>query len=490
MNKNHRWAAQLVVLVFFFAAFAYAQTPAPSPADNTGDLLEVLHAKGILTQQEYDALKQRIVTAAPAPKPQEAAAPAPQPEAKAGTPFVTMMDKGIGLHIGEVDLKFSGELNAFFVHDRASQVPNEGVGDLATSGTVSNSSIRNGLLPSNFSINVATKQRGLDIAATFGFYPGLNSNNQTAGGLNLSAGNPTGFGSSGIDFRQQFVTVGNKHIGTFKIGRDIGLFGQEAILNDMTILAVGTTNGNVAPGSVSLGRIGVGYIYTDFMPQISYATPSIAGLQAGFGIFTPLDPIIATATLTGHGQPMFQAKLTYAIPTKGPVKANLWLNGITQTLQRNLSDPPVSGIAPGQSVRATGADGGAKLTAGPATLMAYGYNGRGIGQEGLLFFATDQTGHPRESRGGYLQGTYTVAKKTTFGFSYGLSRLDLTPADSFRTIVPSLMKANSSEVVQMRYALTKWVTPIAEYTHTRSTAHNTPAIWTEDSVALGAIVFF
>jgi predicted porin len=516
MNKNHRWAPQLVVLVFFFATLGYAQSPTPAPADNTGDLLEVLHAKGILTQQEYDALKQRVVTAAPAPIAQETAVPAPQPDAKTGTPFVRMMEKGIGLHIGEVDLKFSGELNAFYVHDRPAGVADGTLAGLASGGAVPNSSVRNGLLPSNFSISVSTQQKGFDVAATFGFYPGLNNlqtgglAGTTFGGVNLAPGNPTGFGVSGIDFRQQFVTVGRPHLGTFKFGRDIGLFGQEAILNDMTLLGAGTTNGNVAPGSVTLGRIGIGYVYTDFMPQISYMTPTFAGLQAGVGIFTPLSDVYSTtlglggpggvsATLTGHGQPMYQAKLTYTIPTKGPVKANLWLNGITQSLQANLGQAIAGstfnpeGIATSQSVRAAGVDGGVKLTAGPASLLAYGYNGRGIGQEGLFFLAVDPSGRPREFRGGYVQGTYTLAKKTTFGFSYGLSHVGLTPYDAVN--LPSILKANSSEVVQMRYALTKWVTPLAEYTHTRTTAHNSSAaagtpITTEDSVAIGAIVFF
>ena len=118
MNKNHRRAAQLVVLVLLLAALAFGQTPAPASASGTTDLLEVLRAKGILTQQEYDALKQRV--AAPTPTP-EAAMPMPAPQTH--TPFVTMMDTGIGMHVGEVDLKFSGELNAFYVHDRPNSNP-------------------------------------------------------------------------------------------------------------------------------------------------------------------------------------------------------------------------------------------------------------------------------------------------------------------------------------------------------------------------------
>ena len=500
MNKNYRRAAQLVALVLLSATLAFAQSSMPASAGGTNDLLEVLRAKGILTEQEYQALKQRVMAPTPAA---EAAVPMPAPQTH--VPFVTMMDTGIGMHVGEVDLKFSGELNAFYVHDRPSLRPDPAIAGLADSGAIPNSSIREGLLPSDFNITVSTRQKGLDITADFGFYPGINSQAVGVGGFYVQGGQTTGFGTPGIDMRQQYATVGNKHIGTFKFGRDIGLFGQEAILNDFTILAVGSPNGNVHPGSVSLGRIGVGYIYTDFVPQISYSTPSMGGFTAGFAVIQPFDDLFSTslnaglalplsANLTGHGQPMFQGKLAYAVPTKGAVKANFWVNGITQSLQANLGQGANSGTLVSfndrDSVRATGFDAGTKLTFGPASFVAYGYDCRGIGTEGLLFLSTDPTGHPRESRGGYVQGTFTVAKKTTFGFSYGASHLELTNFDKASPVLSTLLKSNESEVVQIRYGLTKWVTPIAEYTHTRSTAHFNSVAATEDSVALGSIFFF
>ena len=217
-----------------------------------------------------------------------------------------MMDTGIGMHIGEVDLKFSGELNAFYVHDRPDAVVS-GQADWRPR-RCSNSSIREGLLPSDFNVTVSTRQKGLDITVDFGFIL-ASTVSCRAQRLLRTGGFPSGFGTPGIDMRQQYATIGNKHIGTFKIGRDIGLFGQEAILNDMTILAVGSPNGNVNPGSVSLGRIGVGYIYTDFIPQISYTTPSMGGFTELRDIPTPHPTKWLALPSTGHGQPMFQAKL-------------------------------------------------------------------------------------------------------------------------------------------------------------------------------------
>jgi predicted porin len=173
------------------------------------------------------------------------------------------------------------------------------------------------------------------------------------------------------------------------------------------------------------------------------------------------------------------------------VKANFWLNGITENLQAaNATDAASIGFTAGEAVRATGFDGGVKLTAGPASVVAYGYNGRGIGTEALLLLGVDPLGHPRETRGGYLQGTFTLAKKLTLGGSWGISHLSLTRNDTGAST--ALLKSNASEVAQVRYAMTKWVTPIAEYTHTTATSHNdllAPKA-TEDSLAFGAIVFF
>src|ERR1035441_5483631 len=187
-------------------------------------------------------------------------------------------------------------------------------------------------------------------------------------------------------------------------------------------VGAGTTNGNVGPGSVTLGRIGLGYLYTDFIPQISWTSPSVHGLQFGAGMFTPLSDVVSTtlgfngsgaaifsAPLTGHGQPQFQTKLTYKVPAKGKIKTNLWTNFMTQSLEANNADTvdPYLKIPVGQNVQAWGIDYGAKLSIGAADFVAYGYNGSGIGTEGLYFLATSPAGQTRGSQGYYLQGTYT-----------------------------------------------------------------------------------
>jgi hypothetical protein len=466
-----------------------AQSPTlPSP-DALLDLLEVLHANGAVSQQQYDALKARMgVTAPAAPSHETADQPAKQEteqKAPAVNPkIITMMDKGIGIHVGAVDVTVSGEVNGFYDHDRVDKSPTALVdGGLASTGNTDSSSVRNGLLPGNFSIAFATHQMGYDVGVTFGFYPGLNSVTGV-GGAN-SAGNPAALGTTGIDFRQQFATIGKPNLGTFKIGRDIGLFGQEAILNDFSLLGVGSTGGNIAPSNTSLGRIGLGYVYTDFIPQITYTSPSAYGLQAAFGVFTPLDAVNfsgLSASLTAHDQPQFQAKLTYSSPAGHPAKLKLWTNAVTQALQSNSA---TQALPVGTGAQGTGIDYGGKLTYGGAGIVAYGYYGWGLGTTGLFFDAVAPSGLKRNSDGYYFQGTYTFIQKLTFGGSYGLSHLALAPGE----VDPDLLKNNSSDIGGVRYKLTNWVNLVAEYTHTRSSAYG-GQVATSDSVAAGSILFF
>lgn len=474
-----------------------AAPPTPQgQADAVDALMRRLKAKGILTQQEYAALSAPRPEAKPAPAQAVATAPQPattlppetapaQQAATAPPPtFVRMMEKGVGLHIGPVDLVLSGGVNAFYVEDMPQNSGDDTtvLGGLANVGSGNAAAVRNGLLPSNFIISLKTHQRGFDVGATFGFYPGLNSVNQQ-GGAN-SAGNPKALGTSGIDFRQNFLTVGNERIGTFKGGRDIGMFGSEAILNDFSLIGVGSPGSNVAPSNTSFGRIGLGYVYTDFMPQLTYMSPTFAGLQGSIGVFTPLDAVnfsSVSGTLEAHDEPGFQGKLTYGLDL-GSIKSRLWTNFITQKLESSGGD---DALPKGQSVRAYGFDLGGKFTWGPADLTLYGYTGKALGSTGLFFDAVSQAGKARDSYGFYVQGAYRFLEDFTLGLSYGASYLDQASDEDN----PLLVERNDSELVGLHYQLTDWVKLVGEYVHTHSKAHGGNSA-DDDTVALGASLSF
>jgi predicted porin len=452
---------------------------APAYADTTDDLLLKLKEKGILTDDEYQQL---LARKAPAPAPAAATATsadasgaAPTPQQSAATAldmshYVKMADKGVGIQIGDVGVTFSGSVNGFYVHDSGDRnTPNHQVsGGLATLGPKS-SAIRNGLLPGFFKIDVTTQQAGWDVGAHFGFYPGINSVSGV-GGAN-SAGTPQALATAGIDFRQVYLTFGKSRFGEVKIGRDIGLFGSDAILNDITLLSVGPTGGNAAPSNTSLGRIGLGYIYTDFQPQITYTSPKIGGFQVAAGAFQPLQTIGNSEV---NKTPGFQGKITYDYKAD-KFSAHAWLGGITQKHDGIDGSPSYTGNA---------FDVGAKLGYGGLSVLGYYYNGKGVGTTGLFILSTDANGRKRKSDGFYAQAAYTLGKFTLAG-SYGESHLSLAPGE----VNPLLLDTNAAWVGQGRYQLTPWVTLLSEYVHTKSTAHG-PNEANSNAVAAGAILFF
>lgn len=454
------------------AAILFTATSAPALAGSSAELLKRLHEKGILTDEEYRVLL--------AQEQAEAASPAPAAAASSSTDDglnVKRTESGIGLVVGDATIKFSGSVNGFYVHDNPDtpSATTSVVGGIASVGTANSSAVRNGLLPGFFKIDVTTQQAGLDIGAHFGMYPGINSTAWGALGAN-NGGQPTALATAGIDFRQTYLTIGKAGLGELKIGRDIGLFGSEGILNDITLLSSGTPGGNVAPGNTTLGRIGAGYIYTDFQPQITYTTPSFGGAQLAVGVFQPLKSL--TAPDQTNSAPGFQAKLTYDAKL-GDVGARVWLSGITQR-----HDSVAAGNV---DYTGQGFDTGAKITFGPVTLTGYYYDAKGLGTTVLGLFDTDALGNPRGSSGFYAQGLATFGK-VSIGGSYGESRLRFAnAADALAN--PALVHINSSYVGQVRYGLTSWVTLLGEYVHSKAKAHNGNEA-ESDAIAVGGILFF
>src|SRR5438094_2378169 len=218
----------------------------------------------------------------------------------------------IGFKAGAWDLSFSGNVNGFATWNTCDTKSAAVNGGLACNRPSPDSSkeaaIESGLLPSALVFSAKSRQMGLDIGVTIGFYPGITSSSTDTG--------KTGIGRSNIDARQNFLTFGDKSWGTVKVGRDIGLFASDAILSDMTLLGVGSGAGAIGGGNTTLGRIGVGYIYTDWIPQISYSSPKYGGFQHSAGVFQGMDVVPfskdpSSASVTGHEQPGVQAKASY-----------------------------------------------------------------------------------------------------------------------------------------------------------------------------------
>jgi predicted porin len=391
----------------------------------------------------------------------------------------------IGFKAGAWDLSFSGNVNGFATWnscDTKSVAVNGGLAcNRSTPGDTSKEqAIESGLLPSALVFAAKSRQLDLDVGVTLGFYPGITSSSGTG---------KHGIGASTIDMRQNFLTFGDKSWGTVKVGRDIGLFGSDAILADMTLLGVGS-GGAVLGGNTTLGRIGVGYIYTDWIPQITYSSPKYGGFQYSAGVFQGINIVKFggtgaaepnSATLTGHEQPGFQAKASYE--WTGSVAGKAWVSGMSQQVKARAGDAAPAG----SSVSGQAFDIGAKVNAGALEGVLYAYSGDGIGTTAIGFDAAALVPGglaKRKSKGGYGQVTYKFGKLKP-GVSYGESSLDLASNETS----PNLVKKNKSWVLGMYYSLTPSVNLVAEYIPT--TASNQAGGEVKDKlIALGAILFF
>ncbi|REF89015.1 putative porin [Methylovirgula ligni] len=505
--SESRRSGRLARMVVFAAAAAMGMAAiGQARADVTDQLLDQLRAKGVLTRGEYSKLKTRHAA-------EKAEMGRPRHYSKDGVVvvpddrYLTRLDKGIGFHIpglvtkegevGAIDVKISGDL--VFGADETFDAyagGNRNATSHMTGGLVTASpnqpynSIQAGLLPSAIVLSIATNQMGYDLGFTIGAYTGGNNVYPNSANAN-GGGSPVALGTPGIDLRQVFGTVGTPTFGSVKIGRDLGLFGSDAILNDATLLGLGSPLTTNAPSNTSLGRIGVGYVYADWIPQVTYTTPDFNGFTASIGAFTPLDStggIYTSTTYTGHELPQVQAQIKW----KGNIAPGVGLTLSGDGVWQQQKNDPATGseiFGPtGTSANSWGVDGFGKLDVAGFSFVAYGYYGEGLGTTGLFLSGFDSFGDPRKSEGGYVQGSYTW-DKFTFGASWGVSQLNPTAAEWSIGTADGLVKDNESIIGFARYQLTPWMALQAEFGHTWATNWGGYKL-SEDDIWLGTAWFF
>jgi len=366
----------------------------------------------------------------------------------------------VELSAGDWTFSATGNVNVHYINaDCEEETVAAVVGGLACRGAAGrerSSSISNGLLPAALAIGASTTQKGYDLSVTFGFFPGISTNDGGSPNLQQGAepfGTNTALGTTGLDVRQVYMTFGNDRMGTFTLGRNIGLFGADAILNDMTLPGVGAANTNMAaPANTSLGSIGLGYIYTDWLAQINYTTPDLAGFTLTIGVFDPLEPILQGVP-TPEGSPGVHGKVAYE---NGPVYVSasvLWQEH--------------EGVADAADFDSWAFDIGGKLTFGPLEILGWYYSGEGVGTTGLFFFGDDGLGNERDSDGFLAQITYELGS-TKLGVNYGESNLDLASGE----LSSALVKSNEKYTIGVYHSLTENLILLAEFTDVKSRSHN------------------
>jgi hypothetical protein len=392
---------------------------------------------------------------------------------------------GIVIPAGDWTLDINGNVNAYMNFTKLKGDSGNIYGALAgTRASYQDNvvGINTGLLPAWLGFTGTTRQNDTDVSFTISMQP------------NVSDNAPSGDVKAPL-FRQAFLTFGDKSWGTIKLGKDIGIFAQNAILNDMTLLGVGA--GAASSGaSTTLGGIGSGYIYAAWKGQATYTTPNFNGFQASVGLFNP------NQTSSAHGSGLLidggasgaggdtsaagtalqdrfglEGSAHYAF-TGDALTGKVWVSGASYDVTYNGT---------GNSFRAQAADLGATVSAGNVGLTAYYYTGEGVGTTIFGRQGADSNGKRRESDGGYLQATYVLPTKTKVGLAYGRSTLDRNANDAIAA--NALVKENERVTLGLYHPLTKHLNLVAEYNDISSSNH-VNAERTAKTGSLGAILFF
>lgn len=484
------------------AAIVSLSAALPARADVTDQLLDQLRANGVLTRGEYSQLKSRHK--AEKARMSRGDASGHRSTAQDGVlvvpddRYLTRLDKGIGFRIpgsitkdgeiGGIDVKLNGDLIFYGTESFPRRVTGSAISGGVLGGLVDNSTniasngISSALLPSSISLNLNTNQLGYDLGFKITAFVG--GGNTAPNELNANGpGSPIALGTPGIDLRQVFGTVGTPTFGTVKIGRDLGLFGGDAILNDESIFGVGTAANIAKPTNTTLGRIGIGYVYADWIPQITYTTPDFNGFTASIGAFTPLDTAdIFTGTFSGEPvsanvisseAPMVQGRVKWVGSIVPGANLTVSADGLWQEhrVDHDVTDgagPTDVNLPNGAALNSWAIDGFSKIEIDGFSFIATGYYGVGLGTTGLFLDAYSLDGSARTSFGGYGQATYTW-DKFKFGGSWGISEIDANGFDVLQAYGPFLLKSNESAIGFVRYQLTQWMTIEGEYVHSWAT---------------------
>ena len=286
------------------------------------------------------------------------------------------------------EVSFDGAANAFIMKNSGSPVPNRSGGNTftastygAVSGASDDTSIVTGLLPNVWGMTLkAPTANGLDVSMRLGLYTHMN-------------GGENSLGNGQINIRETSGSVSGS-FGTVLVGRSLGIHQSNAILNDMLLFGVGAA-ASASNSNTTLGRIGLGYLYTDFKPQISWTLPAMGGFGAKIGVFDPDDVAADTINFdaTETRSPRVEAQITYNTDLQG-LGINLWVDGTYQNTDRTTLEARTFKGRAGQTkagtesqdtdtdVDSAGVGFGTKLTYDAFSLVASGFYASGLGIRG------------------------------------------------------------------------------------------------------------
>ena len=367
------------------------------------------------------------------------------------------------------EVSFDGAANAFIMKNSVSDAPTSSGGATTAFDTTAgimggndDTSIVTGLLPNVWGMTLkAPTANGLDMSARLGLYTHMN-------------GDENSLGNGQLNIRETSGSISG-FFGSVLVGRSLGIHQSNAILNDMLLFGVGAA-ATANNSNTTLGRIGLGYLYTDFKPQIAWTLPDLgAGFNAKIAVFDP-DEIRADTndfSATDLSSPRVEAQITWNGDFfQTGVGVNLWVDGTYQNAERTLAESRAMSnkvSADGNAmetlvsdenddVDAAGVGFGTKLTYEGFSLVASGFYGTALGMRGqhatggagtaasVSTGALDDAGKERKTYGGYIQGTFDFGQGTSVGYSYGGNYMKKTGSDMNTTGTPNANTMHSGMI--------------------------------------------
>jgi hypothetical protein len=366
---------------------------------------------------------------------------------------------------------FAGNVNAFYIYQTAKNA--------AGVTSAKDLSVGTGLLPAFAVFDAKGKEENLDVGVHFGFAPQV----ETGGHYSSFFGSQAA--GAQIDMRQVYLTAGGTW-GSLTMGKELGLFQRGNILTDMTLLGVGVSGGG---RGTALGRIGYGYLYTDFRPQLTYTTPAGRPASLSIGLFEG----IASAPYEVIELPRVEAEFNYNSKFGENSNFKLFLNGAAQTAKNGVTGTTTS-------LSSTGAGAGITIDVSGFALTGSGFFAKGMGS---LFMGdaftgdsrldgdgVDVAGKGRNSFGYIGQIVYSPPNsKVMIGGSFGENHLKRTDADKAADATTTEILKRRAIVGQLTYKWSKSLRWVAEYGHIDGYS-DAVKVSKGDQGSLGMMLFF
>jgi hypothetical protein len=352
---------------------------------------------------------------------------------------------------------FAGNVNAFYIYQQTKACAAGGA--CATSGK--DLSVGTGLLPAFAVFDAKGKEENLDLGVHFGFAPQV----ETGGHYASFFGNQAA--GAQIDMRQVYLTAGGTW-GSLLMGKELGLFQRGNILTDMTLLGVGVGGGG---RGTALGRIGYGYLYTDFRPQLTYTTPAGRPASLSIGLFEG----IAQGVYGVLELPRVEAEVNYNSKFGENSSFKLFVNGAVQNAKDAVTGPSTS-------LTSWGGGAGFSFDASGFNLTGSGFYANGMGSlfmgdafAGTGRVASDGVSSVADASGkfkgrnsfGYIgQLSYSPpASKFMIGGSFGENHLKQTTEEKAASGTTAEILKRRAIIGQITYKWSKSLRWVAEYGH-------------------------